>query len=696
VAGRKRQLKFAQEADLTAWARSANHLWLFLDYDGTLAEFAPTPDRVVPDPRVTDLLEQLSANPRLRLAIISGRKLEDVHALVPVPGIFLGGTYGVELQTPAGDIRHRADYRVVRPVVERVKSYWAPLVIGQTGFFVEDKGWALALHARFASETDAERVLQQARQDAIGVLPVDTFRLLTGHRFLEVAPALAHKGETVSFLLREYPWPGGAELVYIGDDDKDEAAFGVVQASRGVVIWVAGSRLQPNLVEADYTFKSPAVVRRWLEGLSKQEKSSGGGSLLGKGAYEHGSNWLCITIQSSWWSAERRPAMPEPSHFETLAIHAGQLPDPTTGAVIPPIYQTSTYAQEQTGIHKGYEYSRTGNPTRTALETCLAALEGAGLDRLVYGLAFASGMAAIDTVLRLLRPGEHVLAGDDVYGGTYRLFERVLAGYGLSFSYVDMSNLSAVRAALRPDTRLVWLETPTNPLMKIADIAAIVGLARAHRPEMWVAVDNTFASPYLQQPLLFGADLVVHSTTKYLGGHSDVVGGALATTDAKAYERLKFLQNAVGAVPGPMDCWLTLRGIKTLSIRLERHSANAQRLAEYLSQHAAVERVLYPGLSGDVGYAIARRQMAAFGGMISFILKGGPAAARRVVAATRVFTLAESLGGVESLIEHPASMTHASVSGSPLEVPGGLVRLSVGIEHSDDLLADLEQALRQA
>jgi cystathionine gamma-synthase len=388
--------------------------------------------------------------------------------------------------------------------------------------------------------------------------------------------------------------------------------------------------------------------------------------------------------------------MSQTARFETLAIHAGQTPDPATGAVITPIYQTSTYAQEQIGVHKGYEYSRTANPTRTALETCLAALEGAGLDRPVYGLAFASGMAAIDTVLRLLRPGEHVLAGDDVYGGTHRLFERVLADYGLAFTYADMGNLAAVQAALRPETRLVWLETPTNPLMKIADIAAIVALVKAYRQETWVAVDNTFASPYLQQPLRLGADLVVHSTTKYLSGHSDVVGGAVATTDTGAYQRLKFLQNAVGAVPGPMDCWLTLRGIKTLGVRMERHSANAQRVADFLSRHAAVERVLYPGLSGDTGHAVARRQMRGFGGMLSFTLKGGPAAARRVSAATRIFTLAESLGGVESLIEHPASMTHASVSGSPLEVPGGLVRLSVGIEHVDDLLADLEQALQQA
>jgi len=388
--------------------------------------------------------------------------------------------------------------------------------------------------------------------------------------------------------------------------------------------------------------------------------------------------------------------MPTNQRFETLAIHAGQPPDPATGAVITPIYQTATYAQEQVGAHKGYEYSRTGNPTRAALETCLAALESVGLNRPAYGLAFGSGMAAIDTALRLLRPGDHVLAGDDVYGGTYRLFERVLAGYGLRFSYADMSELDAVRAALRPDTRLVWLETPTNPLMKIADIAAIVAATKTNRADTWVGVDNTFASPYLQQPLALGADLVVHSTTKYLGGHSDVVGGALVTTDAQAYERLKFLQNAVGAVPGPMDCWLTLRGVKTLALRMERHSSNAQRVAEFLDAHPAVESVLYPGLPSHPGHVVARRQMRAFGGMISFVLKGGAEAARRIMAATRVFTLAESLGGVESLVEHPASMTHASVAGSPLEVPGGLVRLSVGIEHVDDLMADLDQALRVA
>lgn len=388
--------------------------------------------------------------------------------------------------------------------------------------------------------------------------------------------------------------------------------------------------------------------------------------------------------------------MPEKTHFETLAIHAGQPSDPATGAVITPIYQTSTYAQEQVGVTRGYEYSRTGNPTRSALETCLAALEGAGIDRPAYGLAFASGMAATDTVLRLFKPGDHILAGDDVYGGTYRLFERVLADYGLQFSYVDMSDLAAVKGGLRPTTRLVWLETPTNPLLKIADIAAISRLVKQRSSQIYVAVDNTFASPYLQQPLALGADFSIHSTTKYLGGHSDIVGGAVVSTDEQAYARLKFLQNAIGAIPGPMDCWLALRGIKTLALRMERHSANAAKISGFLQSHPAVVKVLYPGLENHPGHAIAKTQMRAFGGMISFILKGGAPAARRVSAATQLFTLAESLGGVESLIEHPASMTHASVAGSPLESPGGLVRLSVGIEQVDDLLADLAEALRLA
>ncbi len=391
--------------------------------------------------------------------------------------------------------------------------------------------------------------------------------------------------------------------------------------------------------------------------------------------------------------------MPQ-DHFETLAIHAGQEPDPSTGAVMVPIYQTSTYAQEAVGQHKGYEYSRTGNPTRAALEACIAALEGAGLNAPTYGLAFSSGMAAIDTLLRMIAPGDHVVAGDDVYGGTYRLFERVLCPYGLEFSYVNMSDTEAVARALRPNTRLVWLETPTNPLLKVADIGAITRIAREHASRPWVGVDNTFASPYLQRPLVLGADFTLHSTTKYLGGHSDVVGGALVTTDQQAYERLKFLQNAVGAVPGPMDCFLTLRGIKTLAVRMDRHSESAVRIAQWLTTHPAVERVIYPGLPDHPGYEVAARQMQAngkpaFGGMISFIVRGGLEPAKRAAGRTRIFTLAESLGGVESLIEHPGAMTHASVAGSPLEVPAGLVRLSVGLEHVEDLLRDLEQALEE-
>jgi cystathionine beta-lyase/cystathionine gamma-synthase len=306
-------------------------------------------------------------------------------------------------------------------------------------------------------------------------------------------------------------------------------------------------------------------------------------------------------------------------------------------------------------------------------------------------------MAAIDTLLRLVRPGEHVLAGDDVYGGTYRLFVRVLADYGLQFDFVDMTNLDAVRAGLRPNTRLAWLETPTNPLMKVADLAAICEIAHAPRAnaqvETLVGVDNTFASPVIQQPLKLGADFVVHSTTKYLGGHSDVVGGAIVTSNAEAYERLKFLQNAVGAVPGPLDCFLTLRGIKTLPLRIERHSYNAGRIAEFLADHPAVSQVMYPGLDDHPNHAVAKKQMKLYGGMISFLPASGPDAARRIAERTKIFALAESLGGIESLIELPAPMTHASVAGSPLEVDPSLVRLSVGIEHVDDLIADLQQAL---
>jgi len=327
----------------------------------------------------------------------------------------------------------------------------------------------------------------------------------------------------------------------------------------------------------------------------------------------------------------------EQLHLETLAIHAGQAPDPSTGAVMTPIYQTSTYVQSGVGEHKGYDYARTGNPTRTALETCLAALEGAQ-----HGLCFASGMAAIDTLLRLIKPGEHVLASNDVYGGTYRLFTRVLREYGLQFDFVELADLDRVRAALKPNTRLIWAETPTNPLLKIADIAVLAEIAHAAGAQL--AVDSTFASPYLQQPIGLGADFVIHSTTKYIAGHSDVVGGAIVTNDTAAYERLKFLQNAIGAVPGPLDCFLTLRGLKTLPLRMERHSANAQRVAEFLSDHPGVKHVIYPGLEDHPGHRVAQKQMRLYGGMISFLPVGDAATAKRIVERTKIFALAESLG----------------------------------------------------
>jgi cystathionine beta-lyase/cystathionine gamma-synthase len=371
-------------------------------------------------------------------------------------------------------------------------------------------------------------------------------------------------------------------------------------------------------------------------------------------------------------------------HFDTLAIHAGQEPDPATGAIMTPIYQTSTYVQTAPTEHKGYEYSRTDNPTRTALQALIAAIEGGR-----YGLAFASGLAATDCVLRLFNPGDHVIIGNDVYGGTYRLFERVYARYGLRFSWVDLSNLDAVRAAFTPQTKLLWLETPTNPLLALADIAALV---KSLPHKALVAVDNTFASPVLQQPLTFGADIVIHSSTKYLGGHSDVVNGVLALNDEQLYQDLKFLQNAVGAVPGPQDCFLVLRGIKTLGIRMERHCANALQIARFLEDHPRVKQVIYPGLESHPQHDLAKRQMRGFGGMISMILEG-EAHARRMVSRTQLFALAESLGGVESLIEHPYSMTHASTASSPIAVDPALVRLSVGIEHVDDLMNDLRQAL---
>ncbi|ROT31522.1 cystathionine gamma-synthase [Micromonospora sp. HM5-17] len=375
--------------------------------------------------------------------------------------------------------------------------------------------------------------------------------------------------------------------------------------------------------------------------------------------------------------------------FETLAIHAGQEPEARTGAVVPPIFQTSTYAQNAVGDPRlGYEYSRSGNPTRDALQECLAALEGGQV-----GLTFASGLAAEDAVLRTVcRPGDHVVIPDDAYGGTYRLFARVAQRWGVSWTPARISDLDAVRAALRPgQTKIIWAETPTNPLLGIADLAGLATLA--HDVDALLVVDNTFASPYLQQPIAHGADIVVHSTTKYVGGHSDVVGGALVTASTALGEELRYHQNAMGAVNGPFDAWLTLRGVKTLGVRMDRHCDNAERIAEYLSKHPAVAQVLYPGLPDHPGHEIAAKQMRRFGGMISFRAAGGEEHAVQICNRAKLFVLAESLGGVESLIEHPARMTHASAAGSALEVPADLVRLSVGIETADDLLADLEQAL---
>ncbi|WP_433245555.1 cystathionine gamma-synthase [Streptosporangium sp. CA-135522] len=374
--------------------------------------------------------------------------------------------------------------------------------------------------------------------------------------------------------------------------------------------------------------------------------------------------------------------------FETLAIHAGQEPDPHTGAVVPPIYAVSTYKQDGVGgLRAGYEYSRSANPTRTALEEAMAAVEGGS-----RGLAFASGLAAEDAVLRTVcKPDDHVIIPNDAYGGTYRLFSKVHARWGLHYDPVPLGDLTAVAAAMTQKTRIVWVETPTNPLLGIADIAALAELA--HDNGALLVVDNTFASPYLQQPLSLGADIVVHSTTKYVGGHSDVVGGALVTADAALGAELAFHQNAMGAVAGPFDAWLTLRGLKTLGVRMDRHCDNAERVVELLLAHPGVTSVLYPGLPDHPGHEVAAKQMKRFGGMISFRVAAGEAEAVEICNRTRLFTLGESLGGVESLIEHPGRMTHASAAGSPLEVPGDLVRLSVGIESIDDLLADLSQAL---
>ena len=375
--------------------------------------------------------------------------------------------------------------------------------------------------------------------------------------------------------------------------------------------------------------------------------------------------------------------------FATRAIHAGQEPDPSTGAIMTPIFQTSTYAQTGLGEHKGYEYTRSHNPTRTALEQCIASLEEGK-----YGLAFASGMAAEQAILSLLSAGDHIVSCDDLYGGTYRIFERVMRRYHVDTTYVTASNLAEYEQAIRPNTKLIWLETPTNPLLRLIDIQAVADIA--HRHNLLVVVDNTFASPYFQQPLKLGADIVVHSTTKYINGHSDVIGGALVLNDEEVYQSIKFYENAAGGVPSPFDSWLTLRGIKTLVVRMRQHEDNAKAVAKYLVEHPRIEKVYYPGLTSHPDYELARRQMSGFGGMLSFQFKGSYADVDKVVRRFKVIALAESLGGVESLICHPASMTHGSIPKEirePRGITDTLLRLSVGIEDSADLLADLEQAL---
>jgi len=375
--------------------------------------------------------------------------------------------------------------------------------------------------------------------------------------------------------------------------------------------------------------------------------------------------------------------------FETKAIHTGQEPDPRTGAVNVPIYQTSTYRQDAIGRHRGYEYSRTGNPTRTALEQAMAALEGG-----LYGLAFASGVAATDAVVNLLKAGDHIVSGDDIYGGTFRLFERVYKKWGIETTYVDVTDVKAFREAIRENTRLLWIETPTNPLLKLSDIAALSAIAK--KKSIPLAVDNTFATPFFQRPLHLGADIVVHSTTKYLAGHSDIIGGAVVTSNEKIYNDLKFHQNSAGAVPGPMDCYLALRGIKTLSVRMREHERNAKYLAEYLEHHPKIERIYYPGLQSHPQHDLAAKQMSGFGGMISIEIKGGFPAVELFVSKLKLFLLAESLGGVESLVAYPPTMTHGSFSAQEREKRGiknNLLRLSVGIEHPEDLREDLEQAL---
>jgi len=376
--------------------------------------------------------------------------------------------------------------------------------------------------------------------------------------------------------------------------------------------------------------------------------------------------------------------------FSTKAIHAGQEPDPSTGAIMTPIFQTSTYAQHGLGGHKGYEYSRSGNPTRTVLEDCIAALENSE-----YGLAFASGLAAEQAILSLLKTGDHMVACDDLYGGTYRIFERILSRYQIETSYVSAASTQDYEKAIRPNTKLIWLETPTNPLLRLVDIKEIAEIA--HRHNILVVVDNTFSSPYFQQPLDLGADIVLHSTTKYINGHSDVVGGAAVFKDKEVYEAVKFYQNAAGGVPGPFDSWLTLRGIKTLAVRMRQHEENAHTVARFLAEHPRVEKVYYPGLTSHPDYELAKRQMKGFGGMVSFQFTGTLEDVDQLVKRLQVITFAESLGGIESLICHPASMTHGSIPREIRESRGltdTLLRLSVGIEDVEDIIGDLEQALR--
>ena len=381
---------------------------------------------------------------------------------------------------------------------------------------------------------------------------------------------------------------------------------------------------------------------------------------------------------------------PKKYKFETLTIHAGQEPDPSTGAIMTPIYQTSTYVQESPGKHKGFEYSRTHNPTRNAYEGNLAALE---LGK--HGLAFGSGVAATTVVMHLFKSGDHVICSDDVYGGTNRLFNKVIANNGIQFSMVDLADLNKLREAIKSNTKLVWVETPTNPTLKLVDIAAVVKVC--HEKNVLVAVDNTFMSPYFQKPLTLGADIVMHSTTKFVNGHSDMVGGALVVNDDELNAKLRFLQNAIGAVQGPFDSWLAMRGLKTLAVRMKQHELNAMTIARYLEKHSKVQKVTYPGLESHPQHALAKKQMTGFGGMITFWIKGGLSASRGFLEKVRIFALAESLGGVESLIEHPAIMTHASVPPEQRKLLGiddSMIRLSVGIEHVDDLLADLEQAFK--